>query len=297
VYRSYTYAENDCGTVTYSQSCPNNDCSFADGTVVTMTATPYTGNGMVFSGWTGDLSGTTNPATTTIHDEFLPVANFNIVPTVINAATVSPATPVASGNAATLTVTGAGFVKKDFFAYWNGNYRSSTGVTPTQATIHLNAGDLAAAGAQLLQVSNFSSTTPSCGAYALTQVLVKNTQGTPRLTITKSHTGNFTKGQTGATYTVTVTNAVTSTGSTSGKVTVKDTIPSGLTLVSMAGTGWTCASGSCHRSSALAPGKSYPAITVTVNVAANAPSQVTNTVTVSGGDSPAATASDPTTID
>jgi uncharacterized repeat protein (TIGR01451 family) len=215
---------------------------------------------------------------------------------VISAATVSPASPVATANATLLTVTGAGFVKKDFFAYWNNSYRTSTGVTPTQATIHLNAGDLTAAGAQLLQVSNFTSTTPSCGAYAFTQVLVRAGQGTPRLTIAKTHTGNFTQGQTGATYTVTVTNPASSTGSTTGKVTVKDTLPSGLTLVSMAGTGWTCASNSCHRSSVLAAGKSYPAITVTVNVAANAPSQVTNSVNVSGGDSPAATASDVTTI-
>lgn len=296
VYRSYTYAENNCGTVAYSQSCPNNDCSFADGTVVTMTATPYAGNGMIFSGWTGDLSGTTNPLTTTIHDEFLPVANFNIVPTVINAATVSPASPVMTAGASNLTVTGAGFVKGSFYAYWNNAFRTSTGVTPTKATIKLDAGDLSAAGAQLLQVSNFTNTNPSCGAYAFTQVLVKDTQGTPRLKITKTHTGDFTKGQTGATYTVTVTNPATSTGPTSGEVTVEDTIPKGLTLISMAGTGWTCASNSCNRSDALAAGKSYPAITVTVNVAANAPAKVTNKVSVSGGDSPAATASNPTTI-
>ena len=293
VYRSYAYAQNACGTVAYSQSCPNNDCSFADGTVVTMTATPTAGNGMVFAGWTGDLSGATNPQTVTIHDEFLPVANFNVVPTVISASTVTPSSPVKSANASTLTVTGAGFVKKDFFAYWNNSFRTSTGVTPTQATIHLNAGDLSAAGSQLLQVSNY---TASCGAYALTQVLVKNTKGTARLSVTKTHTGNFTTGQTGATYTVTVTNAATATGPTAGKVTLKDTIPSGLTLVSMAGTGWTCTSNSCTRTTALNAGSSYPPITVTVNVAANAPSQVTNKVTVSGGDSPAATASDPTTI-
>ena len=36
-------------------------------------------------GRTGDLTGTTNPQTTTVHDEFLPVANFNIVPAIINA--------------------------------------------------------------------------------------------------------------------------------------------------------------------------------------------------------------------
>jgi uncharacterized repeat protein (TIGR01451 family) len=259
-----------------------------------MTATPTSGNGMVFSGWTGDLSGTTNPQTTTVHDEFLPVANFNIVPAIVNAATVSPASPVKMANASKLTVTGAGFVNGSFYAYWNNGYRTTTGVTPTQATIELNAGDLSAAGAQLLQVSNYTS---SCGAFAFTQVLVKNTQGTPRLTITKSHQGNFTKGQTDATYTVTVTNPATSTGPTSGKVTVTDTIPSGLTLVSMAGTGWVCTSNVCTRTNALAAGKSYPAITVTVDVAANAPSKVTNTVTVSGGKSPAATASNPTTID
>jgi astacin len=294
VYRSYTYAENACGTVEYSQSCPNNDCSFPDGTLLTMTATPTAGNGMVFSGWTGDLSGTTNPQTTTVHDEFLPVANFNIVPVIVNAATVSPASPVKTANASKLTVTGAGFVNGSFYAYWNNGYRTTTGVTPTQATIELNAGDLSAAGAQLLQVSNYTS---SCGAFAFTQVLVKNTQGTPRLTITKSHQGNFTKGQTDATYTVTVTNPATSTGPTSGKVTVTDTIPSGLTLVSMAGTGWVCTSNVCTCTNALAAGKSYPAITVTVDVAANAPSKVTNTVTVSGGKSPAATASNLTTID
>jgi uncharacterized repeat protein (TIGR01451 family) len=297
VYRSYTYAENDCGTVEYSQSCPNNDCSFPDGTLLTMTATPAAGNGMVFAGWTGDLTGTTNPYTTTVHDEFLPVANFNIVPTVINAATVSPATPVKTSSASPLTVTGAGFVNGSFYAYWNNAYRTTTNVTPTQATIQLNAGDLSAAGAQLLQVSNFTSTTPSCGAYAFTQVLVKNTYGTPVLNIAKSHTGNFTKGQNNATYTVTVTNAATSTGPTSGKVTVTDTIPSGLTLVSMAGTGWTCTANACNRSDSLATGKSYPVITVTVDVASNAPSQVTNSVTVSGGKSAPASATNPTTID
>jgi uncharacterized repeat protein (TIGR01451 family) len=297
VYVSYTYAENDCGTVTYSQSCPNNYCSFPDGTLLTMTATPAAGNGMVFAGWTGDLTGTTNPQTTTVHDEFLPVANFNIVPTVINAATVSPATPVKTSSASPLTVTGAGFVNGSFYAYWNNAYRTTTNVTPTQATIQLNAGDLSAAGSQLLQVSNFTSTTPSCGAYAFTQVLVKNTYGTPLLKIAKSHTGNFTKGQNNATYSVTVTNAATSTGPTSGKVTVTDTIPSGLTLVSMAGTGWTCTANACNRSDSLATGKSYPVITVTVDVAANAPSQVTNSVTVSGGKSASASATNPTTID
>ncbi|MGA3042136.1 MAG: M12 family metallopeptidase, partial [Bryobacteraceae bacterium] len=131
-YVSYTYAENACGAVAYSQSCPDNYCSFPDGTALTMTATPTAGNGMIFSGWTGDLTGTTNPQTTTIHDEFLPVANFNIVPTIINTTTVNPATPVQTSAAAELTVTGTGFVPGSLYAYWNNgadNFRTTTGVT------------------------------------------------------------------------------------------------------------------------------------------------------------------------
>jgi hypothetical protein len=113
-----------------------------------------------------------------------------------------------------------------------------------------------------------------------------------------THSGNFTRGQTGATYTVTVSNGATAVPAI-GTVTVTLTVPSGLTLVSMAGTGWTCpgtAANNCTRSGALAAGTSYPAITVTVNVAANATSPQTNSVTVSGGGSASAIATDPTTI-
>jgi len=55
----------------------------------------------------------------------------------------------------------------------------------------------------------------------------------------------------------------------------------------------------CTRADALAVGASYPAITVTANVSATAPANVTNTATLSGGgDSNAAnnTANDPTVI-
>ena len=54
-------------------------------------------------------------------------------------------------------------------------------------------------------------------------------------------------------YTVTVTNAL-GAGATSGTVTVTESLPSGLTLVSMAGVGWTCAGTCCTRSDALSGG-------------------------------------------
>jgi beta-glucanase (GH16 family) len=116
------------------------------------------------------------------------------------------------------------------------------------------------------------------------------------VSISKTHAGNFVQGQTGATYTVTVSDDAAS-AATSGTVTVTETVPTGLTLVSMAGAGWNCSSNTCTRSDALNPGSSFPPITVTVNVAVNAPTQVTNQVSASVGSSTvAATASDATTI-
>src|SRR5437868_2997681 len=77
----------------------------------------------------------------------------------------------------------------------------------------------------------------------------------PVLGIAKTHTGNFVQGQTGATYTVTVSNAA-AVGPTSGTVIVTETLPVGMTLVSMTGTGWTCPAAGvrCTRSDVLAAG-------------------------------------------
>jgi uncharacterized repeat protein (TIGR01451 family) len=121
----------------------------------------------------------------------------------------------------------------------------------------------------------------------------------PDLTIVKSHSGSFTQGDTGDTYSLTVTNS--GGAATSGTVTVTDTVPAGLTTTAMSGTGWTCTqpAGPCTRSDALNASASYPVITLTVNVANNAPSSVTNTATVAGGgevNTSNDTATDPTTI-
>ena len=119
------------------------------------------------------------------------------------------------------------------------------------------------------------------------------------MTIIKTHAGNFSQGQVGATYTITVTNS--GTGPTVGIVTVTETVPAGLTATAIAGVGWTCTqpAGPCTRTDVLAAGASYPAITLTVNVAANAPVAVTNTANVAGGGETNTgnnTAADPTTI-
>ena len=142
----------------------------------------------------------------------------------------------------------------------------------------------------------------------------------PDLTVTKTHTGNFTEGQSGAIYTIRVTNSGGT--ATTGMVSVLDTLPTGLTSTPLTkppvgrptptprgittknfvgGAEWSCipAELTCTTSAALAPGASYSDITFTVDVASNAPASLTNTATVSGGgefNTANDTASDPTTI-
>ncbi len=121
------------------------------------------------------------------------------------------------------------------------------------------------------------------------------------LTVSSSHTGNFRQGDNADQYLLTVNNP--GAGPTSGQVTVTDTLPAGLTPTAASGTGWTVSiSGqkvTATRSDALAAGNAYPALTVTTSVAKNAPANVTNAATVSGGgetNTSNDTASDPTTI-
>jgi uncharacterized repeat protein (TIGR01451 family) len=110
-----------------------------------------------------------------------------------------------------------------------------------------------------------------------------NATDAPDLVVAKTHTGTWTQGDVGRTFTITVSNS--GPVATVGTVQVVDTLPTGLTATAITGTGWTCTLGTltCTRNDALASAASYAPITVTVNVAANAPFSVTNTAAVSGG--------------
>jgi hypothetical protein len=118
------------------------------------------------------------------------------------------------------------------------------------------------------------------------------------LSVSVSHTGNFTQGQAGAAFTISVGSS--GTAATSGAVTVVDNLPADLTATAISGNDWNCtlATLTCTRNDTLFPGSFYPGITVTVNVSGQAGSSVTNSVTASGGNaaSGTVTASDPTSI-
>ncbi|HEY6047287.1 MAG TPA: hypothetical protein VIU65_11835, partial [Pyrinomonadaceae bacterium] len=200
--------------------------------------------------------------------------------------TTNPTVGDAVPNWGVFTIPGAGSVTLNFTAriastVANGTYQNPATATYQDPTRTTSGGTTTA---------NYSS-----GSSTAEDVTVNSAD----LTISKSHTGNFSQGQTGATYSITATNS--GNGPTSGTVTVTDTLPSGLSATAISGTGWSCVLGTltCTRSDALAAGASYPVITLTVTVASNAASSVTNSVTVSGGsqiNTANDTGTDPTNI-
>ena len=142
-----------------------------------------------------------------------------------------------------------------------------------------------------------SITTPTGTGLSSNDFIV--TGSTVDLAITTTHFGNFSQGDTGDTYAITVAN-IGNLAST-GAITVTNALPAGLAATAIGGIGWTANLDTltCTRSNTLFGGASYPPIVVTVNVASNAPAGVTNVATVSGGDDafPANnTARDATTI-
>jgi uncharacterized repeat protein (TIGR01451 family) len=120
----------------------------------------------------------------------------------------------------------------------------------------------------------------------------------PDMTLTKTHAGDFTQGQSGAVYTLTATNSGNRTST--GTVSVTDSLPPSLTATAVSGTGWSCdvATLTCTRDDDLAAGAAYPSIAVTVDVAGDAPAAVVNTATVTRAGENTATdgASDSTAI-
>ncbi len=110
---------------------------------------------------------------------------------------------------------------------------------------------------------------------------------TADLAIIKTHVGDFTAGVDGV-YTMSVRNV--GTGSVAGLITVSDTVPTGLVVVSAAGPGWACGvvgqvvTCTVTPAGGLAAGASLPDISVTVNPTPAAAPSVINTATVANAN-------------
>ncbi|HWG50105.1 MAG TPA: hypothetical protein VN669_10450 [Candidatus Acidoferrales bacterium] len=169
-------------------------------------------------------------------------------------------------------------------------------ITTSASSVSLTGGTIAAGGSCTFSVNvtgttsghkvNTTGTVTSTNAGSGNQATASIDVLAPDPTITKTHSGTFKRGQTGAQWTITVSNV--GFGPTSGTVTVVDTlpnIPNPPVPTAISGTGWTCtlATLTCTRSDALASGSSYPPITLTVNIPQNIRNSFTNTAKVSGG--------------
>jgi hypothetical protein len=171
----------------------------------------------------------------------------------------------------------------------------TTGTVSGFSVVNLSGGTIAAGGSCTFSVNvvgtsgghkvNTTGTVTSSNAGSGNQATATIDVNAPDLAITKTHTGTFTRGQTGAVWTITVSNV--GFGPTVGTVTVVDTLPAVVNPpvpTALSGTGWTCtlATLTCTRADALASG-SYPPITLTVNIPKNIQNPFTNKATVSGG--------------
>jgi uncharacterized repeat protein (TIGR01451 family) len=104
---------------------------------------------------------------------------------------------------------------------------------------------------------------------------------TDNATPTNPASSTFAKGQSGAAFTITVSNV--GSAPSSGTVIATNMLSQGLVATSIGGAGWDCSLVllQCSRSDPLALSGSYSAITVGVMVLADAPGGVTDTVSVS----------------
>ncbi|MCK5908694.1 MAG: IPT/TIG domain-containing protein, partial [Caulobacter sp.] len=113
------------------------------------------------------------------------------------------------------------------------------------------------------------------------------------LGVSMSHSGTPQQGGT-VDYTITPSASGAATGS---NLTLTFSLPSGLSYNSGSGSGWSCTSTRCIYSNTIANGASGNPLTLRANVAANAATSLTPSVTLSGGNSgSSATTNDPTTI-
>jgi uncharacterized repeat protein (TIGR01451 family) len=145
-------------------------------------------------------------------------------------------------------------------------------VTPTAGPSLINTVSVSGGGEQnTANDVNYDSTTVSPVA--------------PDLTLVCNHVGSFKQGDTSGFVTVIVTNSGNVAISSTSAINLAAVIPAGLTPTSISGTGWTTdlPTLTATRSGPLNPGASFPALNIAVTVAANAPSRVITSATVSGG--------------
>jgi uncharacterized repeat protein (TIGR01451 family) len=199
--------------------------------------------------------------------------NVTAVGTVTGALSVTDFIPA---GLALVSLAGSGWVCSSNTCTSNGSVPSGGSYPPITAIVFA---DSAAPPQVTNEVMASLAGTPAAGGQDATFIV----SPIPVLEISVARMSDFVQGQSNALYSVWVGNRLDSTP-ISGAVTVTESLPQGLSLVNMSGSGWVCSvpSATCTRNGALGGGSSYPPITVTVSVSQSAAAMVVNYVSVSG---------------
>ncbi len=186
----------------------------------------------------------------------------------------------AAGLTSSVTAANIGNAQLDFSSITlSGGFPGSVSSCPS-----LSAGDSCAASVTALPTNttpfsgNLTFTDNSLNQSGAQQKVLLSGQGMTNLSIT-GQLSTFLQGQVGSTYTLSVSN--TGVGSTTDSVTVAIQLPlpedggNYLSYTNLSGPGWSCQAPAssrptCVRSDILAPGASYPPVTLTMNVAKDA---------------------------
>jgi uncharacterized repeat protein (TIGR01451 family) len=165
-------------------------------------------------------------------------------------------------------------------------------------TITLTVGVNAAATGNISNTATIATTDDNNAANNSSTVSVPIGVNPPDLSITKTAVGVF-SASSSASYTIGVSNV--GTGSTTGVITVTDTLNSAFTFVSGSGTNWTCTNAAqvvtCTNPGPIAASTSAGNINLTVAVGNSASGSISNTATVATtGDTNAANNSSTATV-
>jgi astacin (peptidase family M12A)/chitobiase/beta-hexosaminidase-like protein len=160
------------GTGSISPSSPTGDGFYPTNTPLSFSATPDSGSGWEFGGWTNDLTGIKNPAKLTPTGETLVFANFNIAAAPLALTSMKPATEKAGGKGFVLMLTGTGFAPGSHVSA-NGVYRAVTYVSSKSLKVSLLDTDIATPGAFQVFVENYPSGWDGCAVFGYQTFLVE----------------------------------------------------------------------------------------------------------------------------
>jgi len=171
---------------------------YPSGTQLTFTATPSTttpAGQWIFTGWTGDVTTTTNPLMLTPTDESLVNANFNTAAASLTITSLSPSSVVAGSGPLVLTINGTGFTPQGgnpneivgFNFTQGGPTFPVTFVSSTELQVTVPATAIATPGTFLLYIENFPSS-DGCAVFAHQAFFVSQGPGSGATTVTATPT-------------------------------------------------------------------------------------------------------------